>query len=217
MMILIFHGYLKDLFPEGKLSVEADSAAEAIMALEGRPGFQRSLGQVHQITLPDFQSADSIYTKTDKTEVHVVPALEGAGGKPGMMQILIGAALIMASGPIGAAMAGSTFGTAAAISANAAMAGAMMMLGGILQMIMPQPTISADSQPRSNYLPANGNTVAIGTPIPLLIGRRRAYGQILSFNVDAKTQGAVLAAPAAVVEQPAAWVDSGALYGGAGA
>lgn len=197
MMILIFHGYLRKLFPEGRLSVEANSAAEALLSLEGRPGFRRDLGEVHQVTLPDFQSPDAIYSLTEKTEVHVVPALEGAAGG---FQIVIGAILV-AVGYL-------------TDSPKIIQAGIMMMLGGVLQMMMPQPTISNDTQLRSNYLPANGNTVRIGTPIPLLVGRRRVYGQYLSFNVEAKTRDAVLTAPAASTSQ--AWVDSGALYGGAG-
>lgn len=213
MMVLIFHGYLKDLFPQGRLEVEANSAAEAISALQGHPGFRREDGVVHPVTLPDFQSPDAIYEVTSKREVHMVPVLEGAGGNAGMFQILLGAVLI-ATG-VGAPEGGYLIaGTTVSISGSAlVMGGAMMMLGGVMQMLMPQPSISgADNSPRSNYLPANQNTVAIGTPIPLLIGRRRVYGHFLSFDIDAMDQATAIVPPPAIVADPVAWVESGASY-----
>lgn len=190
MMTLIFHGYLKELFPDGRLTVGASSAAEAIAALEGRPGFRREDGDLHSITLPGFPCRDAIFETTEETEVHVLPALEGEGGKNGaFLQIVIGAALIYFSGGIAAGMT-SAFGTAVS-AGSVAMSGAMMVLGGILALLMPQPTINKEDTPRSNYLPANQNTVAIGTPIPLLVGKRRVWGHFLSFDIDALDRASV--------------------------
>lgn len=194
MMMLIFHGYLKEFFPNGRLEVAASSAAEAISALEGRLGFRREDGDRHHVVLPDFQSRDALFATTDRTEIHLVPALEGAGGRPGVMQIVIGAAMIYFSGGLASAYlgAGASAASVAALSGSIALTGAMMVLGGVLQMLMPQPTIKdSNGQDRSNYLPANKNTVAIGTPIPLLIGKRRVYGQFLSFDIDAKDRAAM--------------------------
>lgn len=213
MMILIFHGYLKELFPDGRLAVEATSAAEAIASLDGHPGFSREAGDFHSITLPAFQSRDAIFESTTEQEIHVLPALEGEGGKGAILQIIIGAALIyfsagLATGLVAAGMAGSV----GSISASIAMSGAMMVLGGILQLLMPQPSISKDDTPRSNYLPANKNTVAIGTPIPLLVGRRRVYGHFLSFDIDAIGKEVAIVPPPAVTELPSEWADSKAVY-----
>jgi predicted phage tail protein len=206
MMILIFHGYLKELFPKGTLEVEATSAAEAIAALEGHPGFIRGEGLMHRVTLPGFQSRDAIYSRTNQSEIHIVPALEGEGGKGGLAQIIIGAVMIVAAIYSG----GTSTALWTAFESSMAMGGAMMMLGGVMQMLMPQPSINDGSQPRSNYLPANGNTIAIGTPIPLLIGKRRVYGQFLSFNIDAVNQSAMINPPDGVVNHAPAWSNSGA-------
>lgn len=197
MMTLIFHGYLAGLFPDGRLQVEANSAAEAIASLDGRPGFQRDEGDRHHVTLPDFQSPDSIYTATERDVIHVLPALEGAGGKAGaFIQIAIGVVLI-ATG-YGAAGGTKLVMGGLMTASTAVLAGAMLVLGGIMSLLMPQPTITSGSeQLRSNYLPANGNTTAIGTPIPLLVGRRRVYGQLLSFDIDAKDQAAIIVPPPA--------------------
>ena len=60
-----------------------------------------------------------------------------------------------------------------------------MILGGIMEMLMPVPkATSALSEDKSKYLPANKNTVKVGTPIPLLFGRGRMYGHFLSFDID---------------------------------
>ena len=64
---------------------------------------------------------------------------------------------------------------------------ASLAVGGLIQMLTPQPDLSVDSedQEKSRYLPANKNTTKIGTPISLLFGRRKVYGHYLSFDVDA--------------------------------
>ena len=45
---------------------------------------------------PNGQFISGNYGNTDDTEFHVVPLVIGAGGNSGMMQIIIGAALIAA-------------------------------------------------------------------------------------------------------------------------
>ena len=59
-----------------------------------------------------------------------------------------------------------------------------MVLGGVLQMLVPSPEDGETT--KSKYLAANGNTVAIDTPISLIYGTRRFGGHILSFDVDTK-------------------------------
>ena len=59
-----------------------------------------------------------------------------------------------------------------------------MVAGGLIQMLTPQPKDDAES--RTKYLGAPKNTVAIGTYIPILFGKHRAYGQFLSFELFTK-------------------------------
>jgi hypothetical protein len=62
--------------------------------------------------------------------------------------------------------------------------GAGLILGGLMELIMPQPRPSGPGE-ASKYLGAQGNTTRIGTPIPILAGRHKVFGQWFSFNVDA--------------------------------
>lgn len=118
----------------------------------------------------------------DKTtlDIHIIPAL-AFGKDGGLIQTVIGATLIVAgfllpAGPW----------TPLLLSA-----GASLVLGGVMQMLSPQPQLNVgnEDQLRSKYLPSSQNTVAIGTTVPLLYGYRRVGGHILSLNIDATDTG----------------------------
>lgn len=187
--LIQFHGHLKDLYPEG-IRVEADSAYEAIAALQFFKHFQPEENELIPVMLPDFQSRDALHQLTEREIIDVHPYLGGAGGKTGTyLQIVIGVVLI-ATGwgqPAGTAVLGG-----AMTAGTAVMTGALMVLGGVTSLLMPQPKLDTGSKEenRSNYLSANKNTVKIGTRIPLIFGRRKWYGHFLSFNVTATAKGA---------------------------
>lgn len=180
MKTLVFRGYLNKLYPEG-IQVEADSAYEAVSLLSNFPGFRPDDGVIHRVVLPGFRTLDAAKTRTDSEVIEVVPldmvdeeSFAGAGKNGGWIQIIIGAVLMYFSyGTVGYEMVFS--------------AGLALALGGVLSLLMPAPK-KADgngNDPKSNYLAANKNTVAIGTVIPLGFGRRKVYGHLLSFNVTA--------------------------------
>ena len=199
--LIVFEGYLEERYPEG-IRIEAGSAAEAISALENFPGFEID-GPKHYVSLPDFQSYDSLYLSTELEVIKVVPVLEGGGGKPGIMQVIIGAVIVGA-----AILTGNPFiaNGALTLTGQVATAGLMMALGGVMQMLMPQPHVGG-TDPSSHYIPANKNKVAVGTPIPMLFGTRRIWGHILGYNVTATNLGApspatTLAATAPISTSP---------------
>lgn len=186
MKTVRFEGYLKDMYPDG-IQLEAASAAEAITGLQNFPGFRKSDGVLHQVTLPMFQSRDAIFSPTGMKEILLVPVEEGAGGKKGgIFQIIIGVVLVIAAAAVLIASGGSLAGPAMGMW----LAGVSMILGGIMALLMPVPKApSVASEEKSNYIPANKNTVKVGTPIPLLFGRRKVYGHFLSFDIDSKNKG----------------------------
>ena len=92
----------------------------------------------------------------------------------------------MGSGGIFAAIAaGSGWG-------SAAMLGASMVLGGVLQMLSPQvPGLASQQSPVNKASYAYGgvtNTTAQGYPVPLLYGKRLIGGAIISAGIYVEDQ-----------------------------
>lgn len=116
--------------------------------------------------------------------IRIVPVIIGSK-KAGLLQTILGA-VIVAVGAI------ATFGFAQTWGVNLMMAGGAMMVGGVVQMLSPQPTGLAskqDADNRASY--AFGgvtNTAAQGYPVPLLYGRRRIGGAIISAGIYVEDQ-----------------------------
>lgn len=178
MKTIYLHGYLNDLHPE-PIKVVAESVAEALSALALIPAFSPRKGKQYSVAIDGFITEASVRDKTDVEEIHVRPVVFAGGGNGGLFQMIIGALLIVVSFIPG--IAGTPIGTALFN------AGVAMILGGVIQMLMPQPKLEGvgEDEMRSQYLGARGNTVAIGTSIPMIFGRHKAYGHYLSFDVDA--------------------------------
>lgn len=174
---IILHGYLKDLYA-APIEVEAATVAEAMRSLEQIPELQPEDGQPHPVVILGVESEMALYANTTMEEIHVHPRTGGGGGRNGIMQVLIGVALIAIGiwNPAFLASVGIS-------STQLFLAGGLMALGGILQMLAPKP--DEDDERTSNYLGATQNTVKIGTPIPLGYGTRKIGGHYLSFDVDA--------------------------------
>lgn len=155
------------------------------------------------VKVRDHETEESILEplSEDETEIHVYPTLlGGGGGQGGLFKLIIGVIMVavvvfavIATGGTALLMAGpgawglTWFGSALLTT------GAGLILGGIMEMMMPQPKLdmsAANDIESSKYLGATQNTVKIGTPIPLLMGRHKFYGHIISFNVDAKNVAA---------------------------
>lgn len=183
---IVFHGPLKHLEP---IEVVATTPAEAIEAVtrqlpefRGSPHFGR-----YRLKVAGINSLEDLHKPTEIEEFHVVPQLNG--GKGGFVQVLVGAALVAAS----FAIPGSTLAFGAFTLQGFTMAvGASLFLGGVAQLLAPQPELAGkteDNPANSLYLGSDQNTVAIGTPIPILYGKYRVYGHFLSFDVSASDVG----------------------------
>lgn len=107
--------------------------------------------------------------------IHIVPRMEGA--KSGWTGILAGAALIAASFIPGLNVA-VWAGAAATWSSLAFSLGVSMMLGGVAQMLAPQPKApsmhNADNGKQNTYFSSLDNMVAQGNPLPV------AYGEVMT-------------------------------------
>jgi predicted phage tail protein len=142
-----------------------------------------------------FMTSDEIHFALFTEEVHIFPAIQGAGGKGGMSMIL-GALLIVVAvfmwwNPVGWAAAAGAVGittTAAAVSATAwsiAISGAMMLAGGVMSMMASSPKVGDYTKAEVDRSPSfifNGavNTVEQGGAIPLVYGRHLTGSIVIS-------------------------------------
>ncbi|EFL8805095.1 tail assembly protein [Escherichia coli] len=115
--------------------------------------------------------------------IRIVPVIIGSK-KAGLIQTILGAVLVIASIWMpGLSIAASNMMFAA---------GASITLGGVVQMISPQATGLASKQSSDNRASyAFGgvtNTAAQGYPVPLLYGRRRIGGAIISAGIYVENQ-----------------------------
>lgn len=164
-------------------------------------GFKKYLATAHHdgIHFAIFSGKENIgiegmpLTKS-ATQYTLQPIPRGAKNG-GLLQVVIGAAII-ASGffaPAAIAALGGTaaFGSAAQTALYGI--GISMALGGVVQMLTPQPKMSvgasssADNKP--NYaFGAPVNTVAMGYPVPLLYGEREVGGAVISAGIFSSDQ-----------------------------
>ena len=123
--------------------------------------------------------------QTGNEDIHLVPVVEG--NKDEFTQILIGAAVIVASYyTFGAA--GFFTGKAAVIAGQAFMGmGAAMAFGGIAQMLAPSPGTTTHESPQntpSSVFNGPVNTVSQGHPIQLLYGEMEVGSAVISTLID---------------------------------
>ncbi|HAB69369.1 MAG TPA: phage tail protein [Acinetobacter nosocomialis] len=121
-------------------------------------------------------SEDQLDMNTQADTIHIVPRVVGAGGNTGVLQLVLGAVLIVA----GFWNGGATTNMGVALIG----AGAGMAIGGISSMLMPKVSTTQDQNQHGNR--ANKGfgsavtTVAQGNPVPVLYGQREIGGFIIS-------------------------------------
>ena len=175
-----------------RLAVE--SVGEAIRALmANHKGFEQAVLD----TAPGYKiwsgttrlgAPEDIHNPSGAREViRIAPVVAGAGGN-GLGQILIGAALIAVAFIPGlnvAVWAGATT-TFASVAFSV---GASLVLGGVAQMLSPQPDLSAGGGERPESRPSyvfNGavNTSAQGHPVPIGYGRLIVGSAVISAGIS---------------------------------
>lgn len=116
--------------------------------------------------------------------IRIVPVIIGSK-RAGVLQTVLGAVLVA----VGAVL---SFTPAAAASPFLYQAGAAMMIGGVVQMLSPQPSGLASKQSADNRASyAFGgvtNTAAQGNPVPMGYGKRRIGGAIISAGIYVEDQ-----------------------------
>lgn len=155
------------------------------------PGFEKFMNNSKEkgLTFAVFKgkkniSEDDLGFPVSGEVIRIVPVVIGSK-KAGILQTILGAVLVVA-GFI------STFSPAAAAAPYLYSMGASMMLGGVIQMLSPQPGGLARKESSDNKASyAFGgvtNTASQGYPVGLLYGKRRIGGAIISAGIYVEDQ-----------------------------
>ncbi|HBR2762408.1 TPA: tail assembly protein [Klebsiella pneumoniae] len=155
------------------------------------PGFEKFMNNSKEkgLTFAVFKgkkniSEDDLGFPVSGEVIRIVPVVIGSK-KAGILQTILGAVLVVA-GFI------STFTHAAAAAPYLYSMGASMMLGGVIQMLSPQPGGLARKESSDNKASyAFGgvtNTASQGYPVGLLYGKRRIGGAIISAGIYVEDQ-----------------------------
>lgn len=129
-------------------------------------------------------SLDELSGRASGEVIRIMPVIIGSK-RAGLLQTIIGVALIAiaAFAPWGSAIGASNF---------AFQAGVSVALGGIMQMLSPQASglaMKDDADNAASYAFGQPtNTAAQGYPVPLLYGKRRIGGAIISAGIFVEDQ-----------------------------
>ncbi|ECI3888043.1 tail assembly protein [Salmonella enterica subsp. enterica] len=183
MARICLYGDLERFGRRTDLSIK--TAAEGIRALAVQiPGFRQRLGEGwYQVRIAGQDtSADNLTARLHEplpagAVIHIVPRM--AGAKSGWFGVLAGVALIGASFIPGVnGIAWSIGASTMSLGSVAFSLGASMMLGGVAQLLAPQPKApsmhSADNGKQNTYFSSLENMVAQGNPVPV------PYGEIMT-------------------------------------
>lgn len=172
-----------------------NSPREAIKALSVLyEGFEQFLANAHLkgLEFAVFKgkrniSEDELNLDTSE-EIRIAPVIKGSK-RGGFFQTVLGIAMI------GLAVWNPAFLAMSATTNSALMlGGAAMAIGGVVQMLSPQPrglSIRQDADNKPSYAFGGAvNTTAQGNPVPLLygLGRREIGGAIISAGIYTEDQ-----------------------------
>lgn len=202
---------LKTLILEGRMAKKfgrehrfhVDDLREMLRAMCSQvPGFKRYLSEGHMkgIRFAFFNGKNNIgldgFDMTRGGEVYRISAIVEGSKRGGVLQVVIGAvALVAAYFTAGGSLVALGMSASAAAATTTALTGLglSMMLGGVVQLLTPQPkynvgaSSSADNKP--NYAFGSPvNTVAVGYPVPVLFGEREIGGAVISAGIFSSDQ-----------------------------
>jgi predicted phage tail protein len=208
MKVVKVYGALRKRLGQCRFEFEVDTPAQAIKALcvnfpgldkwlidseQTGMGFRVTVGK-ERITQEDASVA--VLPWSERDVFSIAPIVAGAGQGFGQVMAGIGlVALAIIAGPAGAGFLGLGAGfisgaTASAVSVALGGIGASLILGGVANMLSPQPDISAlqrgKEAARLESFSFSGivNTSKQGMPVPIVYGRAFVGSAVLSSGLD---------------------------------
>lgn len=199
MRTVVFHGPLAEKFGS-TFEFSASSVAEVCRALTVMvPGFEKYMMESKDndmefaILADDENYEESQLANPLGTvkEVHFVPVIGGAK-KEGILQTIVGAVLIVVGAVIGYFFGWTGIG--AVVGKAMIGAGISMVVGGVVQMLSPQPKTSQAEKkddPTSYLFNGAVNVSAQGASVPVLYGESFVGSVVVSAGISA-TDGYVI-------------------------
>jgi predicted phage tail protein len=201
MKVVKVYGALRKKLGQCRFEFEVDTPAQAIKALcvnfpglekwlidseQSGMAFRASVGK-ERITQEDASVA--VLPWSEREVFSITPVIAGAG--QGVGQVLAGIGLVALAFVTGGATIG-LLGLAApiAVSSVLGLVGANLILGGVAQLLSPQPEISAlergKEAARLESFSFSGivNTSQQGMPVPIVYGRAFVGSAVLSSGLD---------------------------------
>ena len=173
-------------------ALETNTPAEAISALCSQlKGFReyltsakdRGVGFMVFVGKRNLNEED-LTSPSGSDDIRIAPVL--LGSKNGLGSVILGAVLVV----VGAFITGLSYGWAAPVGGAISKVGVGLIVGGVVQMLSPQPKAlkngdRPDNQPSYVF---NGavNTQAQGNPVPVLYGRMIVGSAVVSAGIHAE-------------------------------
>ena len=193
MKVVKVYGELKKRLGQGTFELNVETPAQAIKALCANfKGLEKWFidndqnGIAYKVLVGRSQiGQDNIeeltYPWSEREIFSITPVLSGAGG--GLGRFLLGAAMIgavFATGGMAAGWAGAGFWAKTAITMGAGLA-----LGGVAQMLSPQPQRPKEANKNESFgFGGVTNTINQGVPVPICYGRLYVGSAAISVGLD---------------------------------
>jgi predicted phage tail protein len=200
MKVVKVYGALRKRLGQCRFEFEVDTPAQAIKALcVNFPGLERWLidseqtGMGFRVTVgkeritPEDTSV-AVLPWSERDVFSIAPVVAGAG--QGVGQIFLGIGLVALAFAGGAGLFGAAFAKNLGLFAALKTVGATLALGGVANLLSPQPTISmlerGKEAARLESFSFSGivNTSQQGMPVPIIYGRAFVGSAVLSSGLD---------------------------------
>jgi predicted phage tail protein len=200
MKVVKVYGALRKRLGQCRFEFEVDTPAQAIKALcvnfpgldkwlidseQTGMGFRVTVGK-ERITQEDASVA--VLPWSERDVFSIAPVLTGAG--QGVGQIFLGIGLVALAFAGGAGLFGAAFAKNLGLFAALKTVGATLALGGVANLLSPQPTISMLERGKeaarleSFSFSSIVNTSQQGMPVPIVYGRAFVGSAVLSSGLD---------------------------------
>ena len=195
MKVVKVYGALKKRLGQGTFELNVETPAQALKALfanfdglekwfidndQNGIAYKVLVGKA-QIGQENIEELD--YPWSQKEVFSITPVLSGAGR--GFGRFLLGAAIVGAAVFLPGGIAAVGWANAGFLAKTAVYMGASLALGGISQMLSPQPKQPKDASKNESFgFGGVSNTIHQGVPVPICYGRLYVGSAAISVGLD---------------------------------